>query len=205
MKSLAAKWFVVSGSMVVFGLAGCGWWQQTRPLKHVPPATSPDVVPPVNAYGHLHKGSAFQGVDFEVPLSETATEHALRLERRVDELESINASLRRRISLLMDAVEQRDELLDSAEKELATSNSKLTKTRKELADWQKDIEQLHSRLVTYETKHRDDLDSLLKLVQSLVGQYEADSADNAGQPSSSALELVAPRERESPPLPESEQ
>ena len=134
--------------LMAFLGAGCQTATQCANLGTVTHPGDPDaeMVPMPNAYGYLHNGPVFAGTEFAGSPQETATEHALRLQKEIEQLGSTRAEMERQVQQLRTDETLKQQSLSRAEHELGMAHRELAAVRDELSRWRSDLSKLRGRL-----------------------------------------------------------
>jgi hypothetical protein len=154
--------------------SGCAWWHRWRPPQAAPEPALGETFHASDPYGFAHNGPALPGAEFGGPDLLAADEELIDLREQVERLESAKQSLQRRVYLLTDELEVKESALAAARSELLESQAQLKRARADLAAWQADVDRLQQQLRDNDDKHRQALDSVVGLLDSLIQQYGED-------------------------------
>jgi hypothetical protein len=185
-KSLA----IVVGVAVAMTFCGCqGWHREVQPLKQPLQTATPNVVPPVNAYGYLQQGPVFHSGQLVAPLMPTATEKLIELQAEITELKLSNVRFDERVKSLQEQITKKDKETEVvhkefqvAEKELQDAHDDMAKLQNDLTKWRKDLDILHKQIQQHESKQSKAIDGIVSLLEEVVESYGAETPSPPATP-----------------------
>jgi DNA repair exonuclease SbcCD ATPase subunit len=141
---------------------------QASPAPASPaPAVQPPALPPNTTQPPAVAGSRLPSIE-----SETATQKAIELARRLNEAVAEKKRLATRVDELEASDKTKDQALEQARVEIQSARSELARARQELAQWKLEIAALRDQLRGADEENLQTLQTAVSLLQQVLTQTE---------------------------------